>query len=268
MLLFTFYQYNPLPPDISDNEIFPHFIVNCVPRGLAGVIIASLPAAVISSINSPATITMEDWLSRFQKRVSDERTSLIQARCWTVFWGVAGTLSAWFISVTALDTIGRVSTQVIGLFAGAIPGIFLQGIFTRRANAPGVLIGGGSGALAAVPVNYCLVRTLPDGRVVHVSYVVPMIAGSFATLVTGFAASLFFPAPGPRQLNHLTVFSLLKCELPPCPGESAENTGGAATTPPEVQRPTDGKPAAGNQFRFCRILRRKPGRAGSRKPSV
>ena len=69
MLLFTFYQYNPLPPDISDNEIFPHFIVNCVPRGLAGVIIASLPAAVISSINSPATITMEDWLSRFQKRV-------------------------------------------------------------------------------------------------------------------------------------------------------------------------------------------------------
>lgn len=216
MMLFAWFHEHPgsMPPGLSENEVLSHYLVNNLPHGISGLMAAALMAAVISTVDSGinclATVTMIDLHQRFRKRAFDDRSSLLWARVWSVIWGAMATLFALFIYATASDTVGRVSTQVIGLFSGAILGIFLLGVFSRRANSFGALTGGIAGAVSALVVNYLVVQVLPDGSVRHVSFVVPMIVGTAVTVVVGMAASFLAPPPRPEQVSEYTFSFLLK----------------------------------------------------------
>ena len=219
MSLYAFYVLHPELIDlkkVNPNSILPHYVATQFPHGLAGLFVAAVMAAVISTVDSGmnclATVTMTDFHQRFVSRKMSDTESIRWARFWTLIWAVLCTALAVFIWQTAADTITRVSSQMLGLFSGSLLGIFLLGMLVPRVNSQGVAIGALLGTAIAVWSNYFLVRTMPDGQIIHVSFVVPIIFGTVATVIFGWLGSLFFPPPKEKQLAGLTYWHCLKTE--------------------------------------------------------
>ncbi len=90
---FAFYQVFPdpnLPP--KPDQILPYFVVHHLPTGIAGLVLAAIFAASMSSIdacmNSASTVCVEDFVRRFSRRERSDHTYLRLARLLTVLWGV------------------------------------------------------------------------------------------------------------------------------------------------------------------------------------
>lgn len=118
--------------DIGD-RVFPYYIVSHMPAGLRGLLIAAVFAAAMStvstSLNSSATLVLEDYVKRFLRPGLSETASLFVLRLSTVVWGIFGTVTALIlVSLTqsALDMWWTLSA----VFGGAMVGLFLLGIFT------------------------------------------------------------------------------------------------------------------------------------------
>ncbi len=98
--LFIYYQaysdpyvLNILAADRPKYDaIYPHFIVDRLPVGIAGLVLAAIFAAAMSSIdssmNSSSTVCVEDFYKRFWGRNKPDRTYLVMARALTVVWGL------------------------------------------------------------------------------------------------------------------------------------------------------------------------------------
>jgi len=129
------------------DKILPHFIATQLPTGVAGLLIAAIFAAAMSSIdtslNSSATVTLKDFFQRHLKRGQNEEDSMRILRGATLVWGVLGTgvALAMIGQKSLLDTWWKVS----GIFAGGMLGLFLLGLISRKANnaaaATGVILG-------------------------------------------------------------------------------------------------------------------------------
>ncbi len=82
--LFIFYKFNPekLIDGISNDAIFPFFVVYEMPVGVAGLIVAGLFAAAqssaSSSMNSVATALVTDFHKRLRPGSSDKTNLLIR----------------------------------------------------------------------------------------------------------------------------------------------------------------------------------------------
>ena len=151
--LFAYYNLHPelLPAAIreagSGDKIFPHFIVTELPPGFAGVVIAALFAAAMSSVdtslNSSATLLMSDVYKRFVAPGADEQKQMRFLRITSIVLGTLGTsVALLMISIkSALD----VWWSLAGIFSGGMLGLFLLGILSRRAQsfeaATGVIVG-------------------------------------------------------------------------------------------------------------------------------
>jgi len=130
------------PADYGD-EVFPNFIVNRLPRGLVGLLIAALVAAAMSSIdtslNCSATIILKDFYGRYVDRDPSERTSMHVLRGATVLWGVLGTTTA--IVLIGIRSLLDAWWVISGIFAGGMLGLFLLGFISKRANNVSAVIG-------------------------------------------------------------------------------------------------------------------------------
>ena len=85
-------------------------------------------------------------------------------------------------------------------------GVFLLGVLTRRANAPGVLVGAAGGLAAALGATApYYFRELPP-EAPRLSFLWINLIGCVATVVLGYAASLLRSAPRAEQLANLTYW--------------------------------------------------------------
>lgn len=185
--LFVFYKQNPaqLNPVLNRDAILPLFIVQHFPNGVAGIIIAAVFAAAMSSLdsslNSVSAVVVTDFYDRFKKTEGD---SLRLARWLTVIVGVFGTGMALYMAAQDVSSIWEKYMEYIGLYGGALFGIFALGIFSRRANGPGVIVGAicGSACLLAA-------KTRPE-----IPFLLYSTIGIIANVVVGYIASIIFSA--------------------------------------------------------------------------
>ena len=186
--------FNAAQPD----RILPFFVVQQLPVGLKGVLVAALLAATMSSmdsgINSVTTATMMDFGQGLMRRTWDEKRALIVARIWTAAWGVIVTCTAILIGYWG-KTLVEMTNKVAGPFMGCLLGIFLLGMLTRRANAPGVVIAAIVGQAGAL---YLMFAT-------EVSFMWYSAFGCVVTFGLGFALSRLFAPPTDKQLDGLTL---------------------------------------------------------------
>ena len=126
--------------DVGD-RILPHFIVNGLPTGVAGLLIAAIFAAAMSSIdtslNSSATVLLTDIYKRYIRPEAGERESMRFLHGATLAWGaLAIAVALAMIGVkSVLDAWWRMS----GTFAGGMLGLFLLGIIGKRVRRPAAL---------------------------------------------------------------------------------------------------------------------------------
>lgn len=127
----------------SGDRVFPLFIVDQLPAGVTGFLIAAIFAAAMStlstSVNCSATLTLTDFYRRYVNPRATERQSMRVLWAATFFWGAIGTAVA--LLMIGAKNVLDVWWKLAGIFSGGMLGLFLLGIISRRAGNGAALIG-------------------------------------------------------------------------------------------------------------------------------
>ncbi|MBI1372503.1 MAG: sodium/solute symporter [Phycisphaera sp.] len=203
--LFTFYHSHPdkLDPTFMTDQIFPLFIADEVPVGVAGLIVAGIFAAaqstISTSMNSTATALVTDFLRPFNVCRS-ERSYLNVARTATLAFGVVGTLLGLLFVSPHIKSLFDQFLKIIGLFMGVLGGLFALGILTRRCNGPGALVGVvcGAAVMFGLPfvskINGFLYATIGIATCFVIGYVVSFALPARRHDLTGLTVHTLAPA--------------------------------------------------------------------------
>ncbi len=142
VMLFAFYRL-PSSSFGKADRIYPTFIVTQMPHGISGLLIAAILAAAMSNLsaalNSLSSSSIIDFYLRGKRNV-DERRQVRLSRLATFFWG----LVLFALALLSLHKVGRVievGLQIASVAYGALLGVFLLGVLTRRANQNGAMLG-------------------------------------------------------------------------------------------------------------------------------
>jgi len=185
VMLWAFYQ-TPSSHFGTADRIYPTFIVTHLPHGISGLLIAAILAAAMSNLsaalNSLSSSSMIDFYLRRHPDI-DDRRRLVLSRFSTLLW--ASLLFA--LAVLSLHKVGRVievGLQIASVAYGALLGVFLLGVLTRRANQNGAMLGMLCGFLTEL---YLWLGT----KVPWTWYV---MIGTVVTFGVGYSASLILDA--------------------------------------------------------------------------
>ena len=198
--LYAYYKANPerMNPLLSIDATFPLFIAAELPPGVTGLIIAGIFAAAMSTlssiINSVATLASVDFYEKLVKNPTPKK-SVLFAEVMTVVAGLVGIAAALVLSRYDIHSLFDVSIELAGLLGGGFAGAYTLGMFTRRANSPGVAIG--------IASSIVLTTVAWSMNLVHPYFYLAI--SILLCIVIGYIASLFFPAPA-RSLKGLTIY--------------------------------------------------------------
>ncbi|MCG1023212.1 sodium:solute symporter [Sutcliffiella horikoshii] len=195
ILLFAFYA-NVGDPNVENlNELFPLFVVEYLPVGISGLIIAGVFAAAMSSLdsalNSLSAVTVRDFYAKFFKKNASEAHYLKASRWATVFWGIYATIFAFFAGNLGpvIETVNKIGSY----FYGALLGVFILAIFIRRAN--------GTGAFAGVIAGMAAVWAVTTFA--SISWLYNNVVGAVVAVAVGYAVSLLTKSPVKEKLDGL-----------------------------------------------------------------
>jgi SSS family solute:Na+ symporter len=164
--LYVYFQVahvETLPEGLKVNQVLPHFIVNVLPTGVKGLLVAAILAADMGALSSVLTAlsntTVVDFLPR--KHAQDAGSHNIKnARKWVVLWGILG-LGASFVCRIGDVSILTKALFFTSLFTGPLLSIFVQAFFLPKTHPKAVIIGTFIGMLALVP--FTNIPILPAG---------------------------------------------------------------------------------------------------------
>jgi solute:Na+ symporter, SSS family len=189
VMLYVYYKFYPLTTKLASNdEIFPTFIVQRLPHGVSGLVIAAIFAAAMSnlsgSLNSLSSSTVIDFYRPLLRpRASDE--DLLKLSRWlTAGWGFV--LIGIAILARSWGSVFTTGLTIASLVYGPMLGAFLLGVLTKRASQPGVMAGMGCSLL------FMLVIRIEFATAVAWTWYV--LFGTIICFVTGYAVSLLRPA--------------------------------------------------------------------------
>jgi solute:Na+ symporter, SSS family len=161
--LFSYYKISGDPAVVGMNPdaVFPYFIMTKLPAGVVGLVISGLIAAAISTLNADlnclSAICVEDYFIRLKPK-STEKRKMIMSKLFVVLAGL-GTIgiSLFYVRAGSEGVLGTIFT-LYAIFSGGIAGMFLLGIFSRRANMKGLYFGIGASVMFTA---YALLTSTP-----------------------------------------------------------------------------------------------------------
>ena len=202
-LLYLFYRQFPEKVNIaleSQDTIYPWFIVNELPTGIAGLVITAIFAAAMGSLNGSvncvATVFTNDLYRPLLPQQSEKKYLQI-ARFVTFGVGLFGTLIALLMAEYKSYSLWDQFNSLLGLFTGSIGGVFMLGIFTTRANARGVLIG----LLLSSVLQFFVQAYSPLNLLLYA------FTGLISSIILGYVCSLLFAAPQ-KPIEGLTIHTM------------------------------------------------------------
>jgi SSS family transporter len=202
--LFAFYHQHPanLNPNLPTDSIFPLFIMQQLPTGVAGLVIAGIFAAAMSTLsgmNSYATIVVQDFCAYFGKDTPDHKR-LVAARWVTLLYGVMATAGAWYLSTWKVSSLWDTVSKVVTLMGGGGGCVMVLALLTKRANTFGVWVGIITGTVAMWtielmkwPISFFIYGTI--------ALAVSCVTGYIASIATGGSK---------KDLTGLTLWTLPK----------------------------------------------------------
>lgn len=128
----------------TGDAIFPTFIVNVLPTGIAGLLLAGIMASAMSTLSSSlsalSSSTMADLYEKFTHRTLSDSGGLRLGRYFTLGWGLV------FIAAAAMFTgtdnpVVELGLSVAGLTYGGLLGAFFLGLWVRKARQLDAIIG-------------------------------------------------------------------------------------------------------------------------------
>jgi SSS family transporter len=181
LLLFVYYGDNHLAPPERLDRIYPLFIWNSLPPGVAGLAIAAILAAAMANLsaalNSLASTTVVDFC-RARARYASEARSLRLARLATVGWGAV--LLPIAIRAAQSRSVLEAGLSIAAIPSGVLLGVFLLGVLTRKPRE--------GAAMAGVAVGLAAILYVWLGTPIAFTWYVPI--GTIVTFTAGAGASL------------------------------------------------------------------------------
>jgi len=216
-LVWAYYQLSgePLPAHIDKpDKVFPYFISSKIPVGLAGLFMAALFAAgmstLASDLNCLSAVAVEDYYRRLKPNATD-RQRLLAGRLIVALCGFAAVAIAIVIALRGERALSLYFT-VSSILTGGIAGMFILAFLSRRANKGGVWVG----------IMVCLVftawGTFTSGKerlidLGRYNFALPGIMvgvlGHIVLVAAGWLASFFFAPPAP-DTHALTLWGWLE----------------------------------------------------------
>jgi solute:Na+ symporter, SSS family len=162
------------------DRVFPHFIVNHLPTGVVGLVIAAIAAAAFtSSLNSQAATTMADFYVPMTGGKKPDAHYLKASKLLTAVWGcvqiATGMFAAFYLTRSMVDQV----LDIQSFTNGVILGIFFLGTFTKRVQSAPAIIGIVAGAAMMLLVKF---QT-------PISWQWYVLIGSATTFTVGWLAS-------------------------------------------------------------------------------
>lgn len=187
--LYTFYKTHPASMDITmakTDAIFPFFMMSQMPAGVAGLLIAAIFAAtmstIASNINSVATAFSVDFYQRWRPNVDSQR--LLRVARWAcVGCGILGVGIALLMCTWNILSLLDYFNTILGLLTSGLCGLFVMGRFFPRI--------GGKAALAGFVVGTAVV--FMTSAWTDVSFLLYSVIGITVSVLTALALSLFSP---------------------------------------------------------------------------
>ncbi|MCA0375258.1 MAG: sodium:solute symporter [Gemmatimonadetes bacterium] len=168
------------------NYIIPRLVLDHLPLGFAGLFLAAVLAAAMSSIaaelNSLATASTVDFYKRWVKADATDAEYLRAGRIATLLWGIFACGVA--VKAATLGSLIEVVNRFGSFFYGSILGVFLLAMMPR-ATALGAFVGllAGMGTVAAVSFG-----------APQVSFLWHNVIGAVTVVVVGLGLSVMAPA--------------------------------------------------------------------------
>ena len=197
-LLFVYYKSSPelLSPMLDKTDaIFPWYIVNSLPQGVSGLLIAAVFAASMSSLdssmNSVSTVITTDFFRRLNP-LKNEAAYLKTARIITIIIGIMGTVLAIMMASWGISSLWDQFNMIVGLFAGGLGGVFILGIFSNKTN--------GTGALIGLLLSGILQYLIKEYTSIHL--LMYAFTGMFTSIVIGYLASMVFGSHDKEKVKY------------------------------------------------------------------
>ena len=198
--LYVYFHHHPeqLLLGSTNDQVLPAFLVTALPTGVAGLIIAAVFAAamstVSSSMNSVATLLHQDFYRRFRPDATPaQNLRFLKGNAYAV--GLLGTAIAAYMATLQITSMFALWNTILGLLGGGIVGLYSLGMFTRRANTAGAI----TGAFASVAWSLWLKST-------DAHFMLYLPSSVLVCMTAGYLASLVLPGR-PRDLTGLTIFT-------------------------------------------------------------
>ena len=186
--LYVFFKTHPDMLNVSmgnTDSIFPHFIMCELPAGIAGLLIAAIFAAAMSTlsanINSTSTVMTEDFYVRLT-RVNDDARKMRFARWTGIAIGSFGVLMAILLATFNIASLWDQFNFFLGLLTSGLGGLFMMGVFTRRIGTRSALTGFAGSIIILLLCN----------SMSHISVILYGAVGLFSSFIIGYISSFVF----------------------------------------------------------------------------
>lgn len=154
LCLYAFYggiSYRALGLQSSD-EVFPKFILENLPAGIAGLVIAGILASAMGTLSSSiSSLASSTYLDLFKQSETGNALSrnrdVLWSRILTLFWGVVLIGGAMFFTDTR-NPVVELGLKIASFTYGGLLGTFFLGLLFRRTNQADAFIGFIAGILA------------------------------------------------------------------------------------------------------------------------
>jgi Na+/proline symporter len=146
--------------------VFFHFILNYLPKGLIGLLLAVIISAAMSStasgLNALASTTTIDIYKRNLKDEKSDKHYLNASKLFTLFWGIVAILFACI--GTLFENLIQLVNIIGSIFYGTVLGIFLVGIYSKRIQSDAIFYSAVFSQIAIFIIYYFAIYIYPSGE--------------------------------------------------------------------------------------------------------
>ena len=197
--LYSYYTAQPdlLPNGTPGDEVFPHFIVNGLPTGITGLLIAAIFAAGMStistSINSTATIVLTDYYKRYVNKNATGKSEMKVLYLSSVIFGALGVTIS--LALVGVESVLDAWWSLASIFSGGMLGLFLLAFLSKKVRNIDAAIGVIIGVLVIMwmsltPLYFTEGNLLAFKSPFHTNLTI--VIGTLAIFLIGFITMKFF----------------------------------------------------------------------------
>jgi SSS family solute:Na+ symporter len=202
--LWSYYRLTgiSIDPGLRPDQVFPMFIVQQLPVGITGLVLAALIATAIDAdLNSISVVVVEDYYRGFRQNATD-RERLLVGKCTVAVTGVI-TIGAAALLAHSEGTALKTAFQIASVVSGGVTGLFGLAFLSSRATKGGAYLGITASVLFTA---WATLTSTGQWSPAVVYSLDPLLIGVFATLLlfaVGYLSS--FVVGQPTSSSSLTL---------------------------------------------------------------